>query len=190
MSNPVLDHLLTRRSVPASALTEPGPNKAQLELILAAAARVPDHRKLVPWRFIVFEGAARELFGEALAEACQTEEREPSAFRLELEAKRFLRAPVVVAVVSRVVANPAVPEWEQVLSAGAACQNTIVAATALGFGAQWITEWYAFSNGVREALYLTDNERVAGFIYIGTAKERPDDRDRPALEDIVTSWDA
>jgi len=99
-----------------------------------------------------------------------------------------LRAPLVIAVVSRVTKNPAAPEWEQVLSAGAACQNLIVAATALGYGAQWITEWYAYSNGVRQALHLADNERVAGFVYIGTAKEKPDERDRPELADIVTSW--
>lgn len=188
MSNPTLRHLLTRRSVSANALTEPGPDKEQLDQILTAAARVPDHKKLVPWRFIVFEGASRETFGRVIAEACQAEEREPSALRLELEAKRFVRAPTVVAVISRIVPNPAVPEWEQILSAGAVCQNLIVAATALGFGAQWITEWYAFSAGVREALHLAENERVAGFIYIGTAKDKPEERDRPALADIVTTW--
>lgn len=188
MSNPTLDHLLSRRSVSANALTEPGPDADQLDQILTAAARVPDHKKLVPWRFIVFEGAAREAFGQVIAQACRAEEVEPSAFRLELEAKRFVRAPVVVAVISRVVETPAVPEWEQVLSAGAVCQNLIVAATALGFGAQWITEWYAFSQGVREALHLAENERVAGFIYIGTAKQKPEERERPALADIVTTW--
>lgn len=190
MSNPTLEHLLSRRSVSANAMTEPGPDAGQLGQILTAGARVPDHKKLVPWRFIVFEGAAREAFGQVIAEACRAEEDEPSTFRLDTEAKRFLRAPVVVAVISRVVQTPAVPEWEQVLSAGAACQNLMLAATALGFGAQWITEWYAFSPGVRQALHLSENERVAGFIYIGTAKERPEERDRPALADIVTTWQA
>jgi len=190
MSNTTLDHLLTRRSVSANALTEPGPDRDQLDQILTAAARVPDHKKLVPWRFILFQGEARESFGRRLAEACRAEEPEPSVFRLETEAKRFLRAPVVIAVISRVIKNPAVPEWEQVLSAGAVCQNLIVAASALGFGAQWITEWYAFSAGVRKALRLADNERVAGFIYIGTAKEKPEERERPELADIVTTWQA
>jgi nitroreductase len=190
MSNPTLDHLLSRRSVSANALTEPGPDAGQLDQILTAAARVPDHKKLVPWRFIVFEGVAREAFGQVIADACRAEEDAPSAFRLELEAKRFVRAPLVVAVISRVVETPAVPEWEQVLSAGAVCQNLIVAATALGFGAQWITEWYAFSGRVRQALRLAENERVAGFIYIGTAKGKPEERDRPALADIVTAWQA
>ncbi len=167
---------------------EPGPSAAELAQILTAAARVPDHKKLVPWRFVLFQGAAREAFGKALAEVCRAEEPDPGAFRLETEAKRFLRAPLVIAVISRVTKNPAAPEWEQVLSAGAACQNLIVAATALGFGAQWITEWYAYSDGVRQALHLAENERVAGFVYIGTAKEKPDERERPQLADIVTAW--
>jgi len=190
MSNPAIEHLLTRRSVLANTLTEPGPSTDQLDQILTAAARVPDHKKLTPWRFILFQEEAREAFGRVLAAACQAEEEEPSAFRLETEAKRFLRAPLVVAVISRVTETPAVPEWEQILSAGAACQNMIVAATALGFGAQWITEWYALSETVRRALRLQGNERVAGFIYIGTAKERPDERKRPRLEEIVTAWQA
>ena len=91
-------------------------------------------------------------------------------------------------MISRVVKNPGAPEWEQVLSAGAACQNSLVAATALGYGAQWITEWYGYSLGVHAALKLADNERVAGFIYIGTAKEKPDERERPSLADIAQVW--
>jgi nitroreductase len=188
MTNPTLDLLLHRRSVPANSLGEPGPSDAELTLILTAAARVPDHKKLVPWRFILFQGEARAAFGQVLAEACRNEEKEPSAFRLETEAKRFLRAPVVIAVISRVVENPAAPEWEQILSAGAACQNLAIAATSLGYAVQWITEWYGYSESVRAALRLAANERVAGFIYIGTAKEKPDERERPDLADIVTAW--
>ncbi len=156
---------------------------------MTAAARVPDHKKLVPWRFIVFQGEARAAFGAVLAATCRAEEKDVGQFRLETEAARFLRAPVVIAVVSRVVQNPAAPEWEQILSAGAACQNLVIAATSLGFGVQWITEWYGYSKGVRAALKLAANERVAGFVYIGTAKEKPDERERPALADIVTAWE-
>jgi nitroreductase len=188
MTNPVIDLLLKRRSVSANSLGEPGPSAAELELILRAASRVPDHKKLVPWRFLLFQGEAREAFGKVLAKICAAEESDPGAFRLENEAKRFLRAPIVIAVISQVVKNPAAPEWEQVLSAGAACQNLILAATALGYGVQWVTEWYGYSDGVRKALALADNERVAGFIYIGTAKEKPDERERPKLADIVTVW--
>jgi len=188
MSNPTLDHLLSRRSVSANALTDPGPDEVELRQILTAAARVPDHKKLVPWRFVLFQSEARDAFGQVLAAVCRTEETDPGAFRLENEAKRFLRAPVVIAVISRVTQSAAAPEWEQVLSAGAACQNLLLAATALGYGAQWITEWYAYSDGVRKALGLADNERVAGFVYIGTPKEKPEERDRPPLADIVTPW--
>ena len=188
MTNPTLEILLARRSVSANALAEPGPNPAELELMMRAASRVPDHKKLVPWRFLLFQGEARSQFGKVLAGICQAEEKDPSAFRLETEANRFLRAPLVIAVISRVVKNPGAPEWEQVLSAGAACQNLLIAATALGYGAQWITEWYGYSQGVRVALKLAENERVAGFVYVGTAKEKPDERDRPSLADIVQSW--
>jgi nitroreductase len=188
MSNPTIDHLLSRRSVSANSLGEPGPTPLELKQILTAASRVPDHKKLVPWRFVLFQGEARAAFGRVLAEACRAEEDDPGAFRLETEAKRFLRAPLVIGVISRVVENKAAPQWEQILSAGAACQNLLVAATALGFGTQWITEWYGYSERVRRGLKLADNERVAGFIYIGTAKEKPEERERPALADIVSAW--
>ncbi len=188
MTNPVIDLLLTRRSVSANSLTEPGPSAQELELMLRAASRVPDHKKLVPWRFLLFQGEAREAFGKVLAQVCAAEEKDPGAFRLETERKRFLRAPVVIGVISRVVENPAAPEWEQVLSAGGACQNLILAAAALGYGAQWITEWYGYSEGVRKALRLAENERVAGFVYIGTAREKPEERERPKLSDIVAPW--
>jgi nitroreductase len=188
MTNQTINHLLTRRSVSANSLGEPGPSAGEIEQILNAAARVPDHKKLVPWRFLLFEGDARTEFGRILADICKSEAKDPSQFRLETEANRFLRAPLVIAVISRVVKNAAAPEWEQVLSAGAACQNMLIAATSLGYGAQWITEWYGYSQGVRAALKLADNERVAGFVYIGTAKEKPEERERPALADIAQAW--
>jgi nitroreductase len=188
MTNPVIDLLLSRRSVSANALGEPGPSSAEVEMMLRAASRVPDHKKLAPWRFILFQGEARAAFGKLLAEACRAEEKDPGAFRLENEAKRFLRAPLVIAAISRVMPNAAAPEWEQILSAGAACQNLILAANALGYGTQWITEWCAYSEGVGRALDLAENERVAGFVYIGTAKEKPEERGRPALAEIVTAW--
>jgi nitroreductase len=189
MASDLLDFLLTRRSVKAAMLTAPGPSQADIEKILTAAARVPDHKKLAPWRFIVFEGAARAAFGDVLAAACAAEEKDPpSAVRLDTERGRFLRAPVVVAVVSRVVPSSGAPEWEQILSAGAASFNLCLAANALGFGTCWITEWYAYSPRIRTALKLADSERIAGFIYVGTPKERQTDRERPALETIVSHW--
>src|SRR5262245_52079558 len=188
MTNPALDLLLSRRSVSANSLTEPGPNAEELQLMLRAATRVPDHKKLVPWRFLLFQGEARAAFGKALAEICREEQKDSGAFRLENEEKRFLRAPLVIAVISRVVKNPAAPDWEQILSVVAACQNLILAATALGYGANWITEWCGYSEGVRRLLRLAENERVAGFVYVGTAKEKPPERERPDLDDIVTAW--
>jgi nitroreductase len=185
-----LELLLTRRSVKAGMLGEPGPSPEQLRTILTAAARVPDHKKLTPWRFTIFEGAARAAFGDALAAACAAEEKEPpSSVRLETERARLLRAPCVVAVVSRVTPNPAAPEWEQVLSCGAVGMNLCLAANAMGFGTCWLTEWYAYSPAVRAALRLADNERVAGFIYIGTARERQEERERPDLAKIATRWE-
>lgn len=191
MSREALDLLQKRRSVKPAAMLEPGPSKAELEQILTVAARVPDHKKLAPWRFIVFEGAARTEFGRVLVKACLAEEKDlPSAARLDAERSRLLRAPTVIAVISRVNAAAPAPEWEQILSCGAACFNLCLAANCLGFGTAWLTEWYAYSPAVRAALRLSETERIAGFIYIGTPKERQADRDRPALADIVTHWTA
>ena len=189
MTATVLDFLLNRRSSKPALLAEPGPNAAQLRQILTAAARVPDHKKLVPWRFIVFEGDARAAFGAKLAAICATEDPEsPSEVRLQTERERLTRAPVVVAVISRITMPKKVPEIEQTLSAGAACMNLCLAANALGFGTSWITEWYAFSQGARAALGLGDGEVVAGFVYIGTASEGQPDRDRPDLDAITQYW--
>jgi nitroreductase len=189
MSRDALELLLRRRSAKPATLGWPGPSAGQLTTILTAAARVPDHKKLEPWRFIVFEGEARAAFGAVLRQACAAEEREPpSQARLETEATRLLRAPSVVAVVSRTTLHPAAPEWEQILSCGAVCQNLCLAANALGFDTCWITEWYSYSPAVRAELKLAANERLAGFIYIGTAKERQAERERPDLTKITSRW--
>ncbi len=189
VSNPLLDLLATRRSVKPDRLAEPGPSAAELEQILTIAARVPDHKKLVPWRFIVFEGEARFKAGEIFAEASQREDKEPpSDKRLVIERGRLARAPTVVAVVSRVSDNPFAPEWEQVLSCGAACYNMCLAANAMGYGTNWLTDWVSYSGHVRTGLGLAENERLAGFVYIGTTIERSPERDRPALTDIVSRW--
>ena len=189
MDNPVLALLSTRRSVKPDKLAAPGPNPAELETILTIASRVPDHKKLAPWRFIVFEGDARARIGECIAQACiAVENQAPSPLRLETERGRLTRAPLVIAAISRVVKHRSAPEWEQVLSAGAACLNLCLAANAMGYGTSWITEWFAYNPQVRAALGLADNERVAGFIYIGTPVETSGERERPALSDIVTRW--
>ncbi|MGI9521946.1 MAG: nitroreductase family protein, partial [Hyphomicrobiaceae bacterium] len=112
----------------------------------------------------------------------------PSGVRLEAERARLLRAPMIVSVISSINRDRGVPENEQILSAGAACMNLCHAANAMGFGTSWITEWYAYSHGIRQVLGLSENESVAGFIYIGTAKEKQTDRERPMLASIVKHW--
>lgn len=186
MNGTVMEQLLTRRSVAANDLGEPGPNGESLQMLLKAAARVPDHKKLTPWRFILLQGEARAAFGEKLAAICAENEPDASDVRLETERTRFTRAPVVVAVVSSPVEHPACPEWEQVLSAGAVCMNLLHAAVAAGYGAQWLTEWYGFDPQVARAFGLAPHERFAGFVYIGTAQDKPADRDRPELAQIVS----
>ncbi len=188
-SEETLELLSNRRSVKPTMFAEPGPAPEELERILTIAGRVPDHKKLNPWRFIVFQGEARARAGELFAEACAAEDKfEPSEVRLDTERERFLRAPCVVAVVSHLVDKPGVPEIEQTLSAGAAAFNLCLAANAMGFATCWITEWIAYSPRVRTGLGLAENERIAGFIYIGTGTERQEDRPRPDLSKIVSHW--
>ncbi len=183
----MLDYLLHRRSVSIKNLTEPGPDAVQVEKILTVAMRVPDHGKLFPWYFIVFTGENRKAAGELLRKAWLAEEPGAAPAKLELEAERFLRAPVVIAIVSR-IRNGKHPVWEQILSAGAACQNLCLAANALGFGTSWVTEWYSYSPTFRAALGLDQRDNIAGFIYIGTPAEQPTERDRPDPAQIVTRW--
>jgi nitroreductase len=178
-----LDLLLTRRSGSAKAMGLPGPSPEQLAAILKAGARAPDHGKLFPWRFIVFEGDARERFGQMLGEILEAEgERER---QIDEERKRFLRAPVVVGVISATREQIKIPLWEQELSAGAVCQNLLIAAHASGFVANWITEWYAYHPKVKEQLGLKPGERIAGFIYIGTSTTELEERPRPDMDKIV-----
>lgn len=178
--------LSQRRSVKPDKLQAPGPTADQLHTILTIGARVPDHKKLTPWRFILFEGDARARAGAVFAEACTREEKEPpSPVRLETERNRLLRAPTVVAVISNIKPKPGAPEWEQVLSAGALCFNICLAANSLGYATNWITDWVSYSPIVQQALGLAPSERIAGFIYIGRSTETPEDRERPVMENLI-----
>ena len=179
-----IDLLLSRRSGSAKAMEKPGPSRKQLEEILRAGARVPDHGKLFPWRFIVFEGKARSRFGDILAEVLEAEGER--AKHIEDERERFLRAPLVIGVISSAREQIKVPVWEQELSAGAACQNILIASHALGFVANWLTEWYAYHPAVKEKIGMKPGERVAGFIYIGTSSVDLEERARPEMEKIVS----
>jgi len=183
-----IELLRLRRSTPADFLVEPGPDGDTLSAILTIAARVPDHRRVTPFRFVVFEGEGRARFGDILIETFVANEPDANEKKAAYERGRFLRAPVVVAVISKVDRAHRTPEWEQILTAGAACQNILVAASAYGYAAQWITEWYAYDKRVLAALSLGDNERIAGYIYIGSAKEDPKERARPVMEGIVSRF--
>lgn len=186
--NESLARLQQRRSIPARWLGEPGPSREEIETLLTVAARVPDHGKLVPWRFVLIEGEGRLRLGEVLAEAFQADNPGAEAEKVAAERERFAHAPLVVAVVSRVKPHVKIPDWEQILSAGAVCMNLLNAATALGYGAVWLTGWAAFDRRVLDALGLSPEERIAGFVHIGTAAEKPTDRARPDLAEIVTRF--
>jgi nitroreductase len=156
--------------------------------MLQAASRVPDHGKLFPWRFLVIEDEARAALGEVLAEALAARNASVSESLKRFERARFLRAPIVVVVISALKTEKPIPEWEQQLSAGAVCQTLLIAAAAAGFGANWLTEWCAYDDIVTIKLGLGVGERVAGFVYIGTATGPIEERARPELDDIVTRW--
>lgn len=183
-----LDLLLSRRSGSAKAMKGPGPSSEQIRTLIACATRVPDHGKLTPWRFLIIEGDARATLGEILVGALKTSEPDASEERITQERGRFLRAPLIIAAISRVREGIPIPEWEQILSAGAACQTLCIAAHAMGFVANWITEWPAYHPLVREALGLKSGERIAGFIYLGHPDAQLADRPRPAFEAIATRW--
>ena len=151
---------------------------------------MPDHGKLAPWRFIVFEGEARRAAGETIAAAFRAKYPDAKPEHIAAERERLTRAPLVIAVVSRAAPHVKIPEWEQVLSAGAAAMNLVTAAHALGYGANWITEWYAYDRAVLDALGLEPHERIAGFIHIGRPPGPPEDRPRPPLAEIATRFPA
>ncbi len=187
-SRETLEFLMRRRSVIAKNLSEPGPSAPEIQAMLSIGARVPDHGKLAPWRFVLFQGGARQDFGELLANRWNALHSDCSEEVLKLERNRFVRAPLVVAVVSDAAADHKIPEWEQHLSAGAVCQNLLLAANALGYAAQWITEWYAYDPVILDSLGVRDNQRIAGFIYVGSAADNPQERKRPKLDALVTDW--
>ncbi|GJE56036.1 MULTISPECIES: nitroreductase family protein [Methylobacterium] len=184
--NATLDMLRVRRSVPPLRLEGPGPSREELDDLLTIAARVPDHGKLVPWRFLVIEGEARLTVGETIAATHAADFPGADAARLDLERRRLAHAPVVVGVVSSAGPHVKIPEWEQVLSAGAVCTNLVIAANAAGYATSWLTEWYAYDRRVLDALGLEPSEKIAGFIHIGRPQEVPGDRPRPVLADLVT----
>ena len=181
--------LATRRSVPAVSLTAPGPDDAALRQILTLASRVSDHGKLVPWRFIVYRDPHKTLIGEKLVEVLLADKPGADAGSIEKERGRFRSAPLVIGVISTAQSgHPKIPEWEMILAAGAVAQNLLLAANALGFGAQWLTGPAAYDPRLVAYLGVKPGERVAGFIHVGTPTETLPDRPRPVIDDITTTW--
>lgn len=182
----LVDYLRERHSTPVAQISEPGPGQGDLESILRFASRVPDHGKLAPWRFIVYSGEVRRRLGETFLEIIDQGSSELTDAARDAELTRFLRAPVVVAVVSTAAPHVKIPEWEQILSAGAVCLNMLMAANAHGYVANWRTEWIAYDRTALAALGIKPEEKVAGFIHIGSSDFPVPDRPRPDVSDIVT----
>lgn len=195
MSHPESTHfhdlltvLNTRRSVPAKQLGEPGPDDATLLGMLGAAVRVPDHGKRVPFRFLRITGDARHALGERLV--ARALERDPGAGDavLEKDRMRFAHAPLVLVVVARLGPDEKIPESERFSSASCVCFALLQAAQAAGFGAQWLTGWPAYDPAVLRLLGLGDDERVAGFIHVGTPRLEAPERERPDPAALLSDW--
>ena len=182
-----LEPLLTRRSVGVKEITAPAPSDAELELILKAGTRVPDHGKLTPWRIKIFKEAGQKKLGDVFAELFIKANPDANEAQIAFERARPSRAPLLLAVISTPVKDSK-PIWEQQLSAGAVCMNILHAAHMLGYGAKWITEWPAFNKEVLIALGGKEGDAIAGFILIGTKTATPDDRERPQLDTVVEEW--
>lgn len=179
--------LARRRSTKVMNLAEPAPSADQLDALFQIAARVPDHGKLGPWRFVVIEGEARGRAGAALAEVIGNDEGVDAA-RLDFVRGTFERAPLCVMVVSSPTPSKKAPDWEQHLSAGAAAFSLLLGAHAMGFGGCWLTEWPAFDARARKALGLSESEQIAGFVYLGTATAPAIERARPELATRVSRF--
>lgn len=179
----VLRFLALRRSTPAVTLAEPAPDAGQLADLLRIAARAPDHGKLAPWRFVVLEGADKAAFADRLDALAQSRGDATLAAKLA----KLKIPPMAIAVISSPRPG-AIPAWEQILSAGVVCANLLYAALAMGFGANWITDWYSYDAEATAVLGVGEGERVAGFLLIGTAREAPLERERPDLDPLVRRW--
>lgn len=187
-SREMLELLATRRSLPLRSLVAPGPSPAELDTMLAIAARVPDHGRLVPWRFIVLEGESRAEAGRRFDALYKAQNPDLPQAKAQMWQDYMMRAPVTVVAVSRPDPAAKIPEFNQVLSAGAACMNLIAAATALGYAAHWLLKWPGRDPQAAALLGVAPSERVAGFLHLGSPAEVAADRPRPDMAVIVTRW--
>lgn len=181
-----IDALITRRS--PLRFAEPAPDDETLAAILRAGMRAPDHGKLRPWRFIVLRGAARQRLGEVMADALRRREPDAPETMIEREREKPLRAPLIVVLAAAIQEGHKIPVVEQLLAAGAAAQNVILAAHALGFGAAWKTGAPAYDAHVKAALGLAPGDAIVGFLYLGTAAALPPEREPPPLAAFMRNW--
>ena len=188
MTSSIVDFLLKRSSVPIQELRAPAPTDSEIAILIAAASRVPDHGRLAPWRFILYRGDAREEIGRKLAALAEQREGPLPENRRNQELTRFSRAPLVIGVVSSPKESPKIPQWEMFLSGGAAAMNLVHAANALGYGTNWISNWYADDEEGRRLLGLAPQERVIGFVHIGTRRGEAIERPRPDPTGLVSEY--
>jgi nitroreductase len=187
-TSPTIEFMLSRVSAPIQEMTLPGPSDQEIDTLIRIASRVPDHGRLQPWRFILYRGPAREEVGVALADLAERLEGPLPENRRRQELTRFSRAPLVIGIVSSPKPHPKIPQWEMFLSAGAAAMNLVTAATAMGYGANWISNWYSDQEEGRRIVGLAPHERVAGFVHIGTISTPPLDRERPDPSSICSDY--
>ncbi len=181
-----LDFLNSRLSVPSRQLGEPAPSASQLEQLLAAALRAPDHGKLMPTRLLLIRGETRAKLGAALAAIHRKTEPGAPEAAFATDRERYNYAPLIACVIARVDEHhPKVPAQEQILSAGCVAYNLLLGAQALGYGAQWLTGWAAYDRDAAQLLGLAESERVIGFVHIGSAQKPATDGVRPALADAI-----
>ncbi len=188
MTSPIIDFLLARRSVPISELRAPGPDGDEIATMIRAASHVPDHGRLAPWRFILYRGEARIEVGKKIAALAEQREGPLADARREQELTRFSRAPLVIGVVSSPKESIKIPQWEMFLSGGLAAMNLIIAANALGYGTNMISNWYSDVPEGRALLGLAPQERVVGFVHIGTAQAPAPERPRPDPAKLYTDY--
>ena len=180
-----IELLLKRRSLVAKNHKAPGPNEKELEIILRCATRVPDHTALTPWRIQVLQGEVLIKFGNVIGDIFQADNPDATAEKVAFERNRLARSPLVLIASTKIENIERIPRWEQILSGGAVCQNILVAATALGYASQWLSEWYSYDQRFKDALNIAESDEILGIMHIGTAVIQPKERARPELEDVV-----
>lgn len=188
MTSEIVDFLSKRISPPIPDLKEPAPSDAEIKEMIRIATRVPDHGRLEPWRFIIYRGDARLRIGEMLADLAERREGPLHEGARRKELTRFSRAPLVIGVISSPKEHSTIPQWEMFLSGGAAAMNLVHAVGALGYSANWITNWYSDTEEGRRILGVAPHERVIGFVHIGTYEGAAPDRPRPDVDKLISEY--